>query len=228
MIENSTDPHANLRRALSARVLADAPTADCFDDETVAGLADGSLEASWRAAALPHLARCPHCQRSVASVARALGDRTVAREVARVEALLTRRLRWYWVSASALASAAVLLLVVQQGRVAGPPQTGSHRAPTIANGSMPTLTAPVGLVAAADELRWSAVAGADRYRVTLFDSTGRVIYEIEPADTVAALPDSLPLRAGNRYLWKVDARIGVDRWVSSNLVEFSIGGGSAR
>jgi len=30
------------------------------------------------------------------------------------------------------------------------------------------------------------------------------------------------LVSGRPYLWKVEARIGFDRWVTSTLVEFSI------
>ena len=48
------------------------------------------------------------------------------------------------------------------------------------------------------------------------------------ADTVAALPDSIALVAGRTYVWLVEARIGFDRWSTSGLVEFSIGGGAPR
>jgi len=221
------DSHAKLRQALTSREQTDALTGACLADDVVAGLAEGSLEASARAAALLHLVGCLHCRRAVASVARAIGDGAVAREAARVEGT-RRHNRWYWVPASAAAAAAVLFLMVQQGRVHDPPETDLHRAPTIANGSAPRTISPAGLVATAAELRWGAVAGADRYRVTLYDASGRVVYEIEPVDTAAALPDSLRLQAGKRYLWKVDARTGFDRWVSSNLVEFSIAGGPDR
>lgn len=221
------DSEAKLRLALRTRTVTDIAGGDCLDDETVAGLAEGSLDPGLRAAAVSHLAACGSCRRALASVAGALGDAAVAREAAKVDGP-HRHHRWYWVSASAVAAAAVLLLMVRPVPEPTPARAGSHRAPTIANGSIPDLTAPVGLVAAANELRWAGVAGADRYRVTLYDSSGRVIYEAEPADTAVALPDSLPLRPGSRYLWKVDARIGINRWTSSKLVEFSIAGGPER
>jgi hypothetical protein len=82
----------------------------------------------------------------------------------------------------------------------------------------------VGEVAAAPLLRWAAVDGADRYRVTLFDAGGGVLYESELGDTLTALPDSVELTPGRRYLWKVEARTDFDRWVGSELVEFSIAG----
>jgi hypothetical protein len=82
-------------------------------------------------------------------------------------------------------------------------------------------------VADATTLLWTAVAGADRYRVTLSDALGGVLYETQLADTVAALPDSIALVSGRSYVWMVEARTGFDRWSTSRLVEFSIGGGAA-
>lgn len=72
------------------------------------------------------------------------------------------------------------------------------------------------------DLRWSPVAGADRYRVTVFDATGGVVYASESADTVLAFPDSITLVPGASYLWKVDARTGFDRWATSELAEFRV------
>jgi hypothetical protein len=79
-------------------------------------------------------------------------------------------------------------------------------------------------VAVVDDLRWSPVAGADRYRVTVFDATGRVMYASEVSDTVVLFPDSVLLVPGAAYLWKVDARTGFDRWAGSELVEFRVAG----
>jgi hypothetical protein len=79
-------------------------------------------------------------------------------------------------------------------------------------------------VAAVTDLRWSPVAGADRYRVTVFDATGGVVYASESADTVVAFPDSVALVSGASYLWKVDARTGFDRWAASGLAEFRVAG----
>jgi hypothetical protein len=89
---------------------------------------------------------------------------------------------------------------------------------------VPTPRSPLGAVASVNGLQWSAVAGANRYRVTLFDARGHVLYETEVADTVAALPDSVALVPGEPYLWKAAARTGFDRWTASPLVEFSIAG----
>ena len=77
-------------------------------------------------------------------------------------------------------------------------------------------------MAAAKDLRWSPVVGADRYRVTVFDVTGGVVYASESSDTVVAFPDSVALVPGASYLWKVEARTGFDRWSPSELAEFKI------
>jgi hypothetical protein len=72
------------------------------------------------------------------------------------------------------------------------------------------------------DLRWSAVSGADRYRVTLFTADGQVLYEAETAETFMKLPESLRLAQDSSYHWKVRARTDFDRWVSSELVEFRV------
>lgn len=75
-----------------------------------------------------------------------------------------------------------------------------------------------------NDFRWSLVAGADRYRVTVFDAGGRVMYATEVADTSVPFPDSVALVPGASYLWKVDARTGFDRWTGSELAEFRVAG----
>jgi hypothetical protein len=64
--------------------------------------------------------------------------------------------------------------------------------------------------------------------VTLFDSTGTVVFDTESMDTTSSLPDSVRLVAGQRYLWKVEARTDIGRWVASDLIEFSLAGGAPR
>jgi hypothetical protein len=69
------------------------------------------------------------------------------------------------------------------------------------------------------------VPGTGEYRALLFDQGGQVIYEVELADTIAPLPDSVSLVPGRQYLWKVEARIDWDHWSSSELVRFSVPSG---
>jgi hypothetical protein len=205
----------------SHRTGADELTPQCLDDDVVAALAAGELAPAARAAFVPHVASCAYCRRRVASVARALADPAVAREITAAEAKGDRRrVRPYVLVPIGMAAAAVLLFAVLP-RFSNEVQS-PHRAPTITAAAAPVPESPVGAVTDAERLRWASVAGADRYRVTLFDASGGVVYETQLPDTVAALPDSLALVPGRSYLWKVEARTGWDRWVASELMEFSI------
>jgi hypothetical protein len=189
-------------------------TVECLDDDTIAALAEGTLAPERRAAVLPHVASCARCRLAVASVARALADPAVARELS----IDSRGRRVYRIALPLAAAAVVLLLLSSPADDRGP----GHRGPPPPPATVPIPRSPLGTFAAVDALQWSSVAGADRYRVTLFDATGRVVYEAERSDTFAALPDSIALEPGATYLWKADARTGFDRWTASPLVEFSI------
>lgn len=217
------EPFEELRRVLDTRVRSESPTAACVDDDTIAALAAGTLSSEQRAGVLPHVASCARCHALLASVARALADDGVAREVRAIDNAGWRRVSRIVLP---LAAAAVLLLLVwPRGLDDGGP---GHRGPAIIVATAPVPISPVGAVAEAARLQWAAVPGADRYRVTLFDAGGGVLYETQLPDTVAALPDSIALAPGRPYLWKVEARTGVDRWAGSDLVEFSIAGGPPR
>jgi len=191
---------------------------DCLDDDTLAAFTEGSLDGGAHAAAVRHVATCPRCARVVASVARSLTDPGIAREIAAIEG--GGRRRWLRLALPAAAAAAILVAVALPRWLE---QGSTHRAPPGALQPAPVPLAPIGTVAEARVLRWRSLAGADRYRVTLFDEGGRVQYETQLADTVVALPDSLlPLVAGRQYLWIVEGRIAPDRWSASDLVRFSI------
>ena len=207
-----SDPERLLRHATQRDAF---PTAGCLDDDTIAALAEGTLDDIGRAAAFRHLAECPRCRSIVASVAKLLGDPAVGREITALRGGRRRLLR---LAISAAAAAIVLLVAMPSRRADVPP----HRAPTITAVSSPIPLSPAGIVAGADILRWSSVNGADRYRTTLFDDAGTVVYEIQTGDTVIALPSSIQLTPRRSYLWKVEARTGWGRWSASELVEFSV------
>jgi hypothetical protein len=97
-----------------------------------------------------------------------------------------------------------------------------HRAPGAAVAPQPHPIAPLGAVARPDRLQWKAVGGADRYRVTLYHPDGRTLYRLELPDTIALLPDSIPLTSSETYRWKVEARTGWDRWTASELARFTV------
>lgn len=215
-----------LRRVLAPYVSGESPsTPDCLDDRTLAALAEGTLDAGSRAAALPHLAACIRCRSRVASVARALADPKVAGEVRAAEGGRRRRVRGTGWVAAGVAAAAVLLLIA---RPPGFEESLLHRAPAVTAAPAPAALWPVGPVADAPSLRWTPVSGADRYRIALFDAGGEVLYETELAGTLALLPDSALPAPGETYWWQVEARIGFDRWVASDLIEFSVARGPQR
>lgn len=219
-----SDEAERLRRLLLMHARADfTSTPNCVDDHTIAALAEGSLDPEEHTDVMRHVAACARCRSMVASVARTLSDPAVAREIRAVEdqrrpTNAGRRIRRIGRIAAA-AAAAVLLLLAWPQQVEEPQ---SHRAPSITRAPAPEAIRPVGSVAGASHLIWMSVSGADRYRVALFDAEGEVLYEIEGPDTVAALPDSVLPGPGETYWWRVEARLGFDRWTASDLIEFSV------
>lgn len=195
---------------------------DCLDEETLAAAIDGALDPVRRAAVTAHLSTCARCRSAVAGVSRLMTDDAVAAEAAAVDRPRPRR-RWHVPLGLAAAAALVLLLVWPR---AVNDDGSVHRDPTITAGSAPIPLAPIGTVADGRRLQWRAVAGADRYRLTLFDAQGRVLYESQFADTAVTLPDSVALIPGQAHLWKVEARTGWDRWAASALVEFRVAAGA--
>ncbi len=166
-----------------------------------------------------HLLTCAHCQDEVRLVL------AVREELARGIPTNERRrrlpgvgMRW-----GVTAAAAAVLLVAVLPRLAR--ETGGpdeHRAVPGVEVTGARLLAPVGSVEDADVVLWGQVVGADRYRVTLLDARGDVLWETETPDTSAALPESLRLEGGVPYYWKVDARVDWQRWLRSDVAEFQI------
>ena len=214
-----------VRDNLHAVVPVGLPGPECLEDDLLAGLADGTIQEASRGEAMLHLARCAHCRRAVASVARALADPAVAAAAVAADRAPSRRLVRLVIPTAA---AAILLIAVlgRQGSEGRP--SPIHRAPAITAVDQPAAISPLGAGARPEWLRWGAVAGADLYRVVLFHGDGSVLYELELRDTTTALPDSIRLIPGDSYLWMVEARTGWDRWSSSRLFEFSISRSPAR
>jgi len=194
---------------------------DCLDVHTVAALADGTLDAETRGRALAHVATCALCRRAVASVAEALAAVPITHEIEIVEGRRRRGGPILRIAVPLAAAATVLLLLWSPAADRFPGHRGPPPPPPA---TTPIPRSPVGAVSVAKELRWSHVAGADRYRVTVFDATGGVVLAADVSDTVVAFPDSIVLVPDVSYLWKVDARTGFDRWATSELTEFRIAG----
>ena len=101
-------------------------------------------------------------------------------------------------------------------------ERSGHRDAAPGAEAVPALEVPVGAAEAIETFRWRPAASADLYRVTLYDATGNVLWEVETSEIQAALPDSVRLERGALYLWQVAARVGWDRWISSELVRFTL------
>jgi len=175
--------------------------------DDVAAYVDRQLERPARARVEDHLTTCGECREEIVTVTR------LARS------LRTRR---QWVMAVPLAAAAVLLLAIIPWRGSPRVEGPVLREPAVTTTIPPTLLAPIGAVGALPRLSWTSVPHADRYGVTVFDSSGAVIWETQVGDTSVAVPDSISVQPGAAYFWKVAARTGWDRWVASDLVSFTL------
>ena len=217
-----------IREVSSSEGTARRTAPACLDEFALTEMVQGTADDATRNARIEHLATCGHCRRELASLADLLADPDVTKEIRAVEPGSSRRSRqWPWRAGVGLVAASLAIAIVQQQRSPNeslPP----HRSPTITGAAVPTAVFPVGDVPAVRALQWATVSGADRYRVTLFDARGRVVYEAQLGDTTALVPDSVTLVPRQSYLWKVEARSGVERWTSSDLVEFRVIGGQRR
>jgi hypothetical protein len=208
-------------RGIEASAKAGAGGGNCLDEVTLAEFVAGAEDIAERRARIAHLAGCGHCRQQLAALLELLADSGVTaalRELERTDVGWRQRSRRLIAAAGLVAAAVFVALVWPTGKFGDP----FHRAPTITATAAPLPAFPRGDVSEAAALRWTAVAGADRYRVTLFDAEGRVRYQTQTADTMAVLPDSVTLVPERSYLWKVEARTELERWASSELVEFRL------
>ena len=157
-----------------------------------------------------HLAGCSECRDEIVEAREILAQ--------------PRRSRWRVLAPAVAAAAAIVLFIVwpvNPDTQPGPPQ---HRDAPLSGvaASAPSPIAPVGPAIRLDEMVWSRVADADRYRLTLYNADGDVVWRETTTDTSVPFPDSVELHRGLPYLWKVEARVGWDVWQSSDLTQFEL------
>ena len=169
------------------------------------------LEAGERREVELHLARCTECRDELVAVTEILQPE---RE--------PRRIPWRILAPVAAAAAAVTLVVAGPWSLGGRDDSPQHRDAPAQVSAAPTPVAPLGSVSEVEELVWLGVDGADRYRLTLYDSEGEVLWKATTADTTVELPDSVVLNTRSRYLWRLEARVGWDLWEASDLIDFTI------
>ncbi len=146
-----------------------------------------------------HLAECPSCRHE------ALEVRGLLRRAARPRRLL--------IGASLLAAAAALVLIVRPATLE----------PVRDGGAASVLTAygPTGDAALASlRFVWGAVPGVATYRLTVSGTDGAPVWSGSVADTAMALPDSVTLRADQRYFWITDALLHDGSTRSTGMHEF--------
>jgi anti-sigma factor RsiW len=178
--------------------------------EQTAGYLHSVLTAVERATVEAHLAACVECRDEVVALRPLVSAQRSRRRILRAGIAL------------GAAAAAAVVLLVQPGRVSSP-EPAQHR--DLSQGMEMALApiTPAGPGSRPVTLAWSSLDQAKRYRVLVFDAEGTILYRAEAGDSVLPLPDSLRLSPGQPYFWKVEADTGWDRWVSSRLVEFSVG-----
>jgi hypothetical protein len=181
-----------------------------LEPEQIAAYLDRTLGASAHGQVEAHLVECRDCRVEVL-------------EVERVADGVPGPRRWAAVPLLAAAAAAGVLVVTQVGRPATAPEP-LHREPVVQSSLAPATVAPTGSVPRLEQLTWTGVVGADRYRVALFDAEGRVLWEATVPDTTAHVPANISatLDAAGSYFWSVRARVAWDRWTESGLTEFRV------
>jgi CHAT domain-containing protein/tetratricopeptide (TPR) repeat protein len=199
-------------------------TSPCLDELALARIAEGRARAA-AGTAIAHLASCGSCRRQLAALMALLRVPVIASEVAPIRGAARRPGRPMLVFLGLAAAAAMLFLLISFPGSRDDPN--AVRDPTLTAITAPAAIEPVGAVERARSLTWTRVDGASSYRVTLFDSTGTVLFELQLADTTVTLPDSVQLVPRRAYAWKVEARTGWDRWSASELFEFRIASAAA-
>ena len=194
--------------------------AQCLDAFAVARAADGG----GTAAELAHLAECTACRAQVSAVASATSQGPLATEIERLEQ--PARYGWQRRLLTFGAAAAVIAVTVALARTPGtdPAARPIYRDVAPAAVAGPVAMTPVeAAVSRPVRLVWKPAAEARQYRVTVFDAEGSIVWESTTADTATAIPVSVALSEGVAYWWRVEARVGFDRWAPSELTPFSVG-----
>jgi len=155
-----------------------------------------------------HLAGCAECRGHALAAQQVLGR--------------TRRSRLAAAGGGALAAAAVILILI--ARI----QPGNDQPARQLRGIVRDNTALVAYGPTGDAKReglrfvWGPAAGAVSYRLSVTGADGVQVWSRSGVDTLASLPGSVKLRAGEKYLWVTDAVLRDGGTRSTGLREFSL------
>ena len=133
-----------------------------------------------------------------------LADPEARREFEILRALATNRprgeRRLLWTGATALAAAAVIILISRNQRSGEPNEMRGSRAPVQV--VSPAADAPL---ERASRFVWHRVASTRSYRLQIVSDDGALLYTTRTSDTTAALPDSIRVAKGAAAHWWVVA-----------------------
>jgi hypothetical protein len=178
-------------------------------DVEMAAYLDRRLSGTDRELAEAHLADCAECREELAQSYQLLKR--------------LRRPRRLAMGGLVAAIAATLVLVVRPGIM--PWGSPADDSPLRGNGDGAAIVAygPIGeTLAAPVQFVWGAESTAITYRLTVTSADGATIWSGSAADTTVVLPDSIALRAGERYRWVVDALLDDGATRSTGLREFRV------
>jgi anti-sigma factor RsiW len=182
--------------------------------EDLASLIDGSLVAAERATAEHHLASCDECREELAASARAVASASTAP---------ARRFPWRLIVPLA---AGIVLAVLLRAPSAddGVDQARERAAVASRDAHIVTVFPPARAALRAETVRfvWRPIEASIGYRVVVKEASGAPVWSGEVTDTVLAIPDSVRLRAGTPYVWRVDGERTDGTTASSAEVEFRI------
>jgi hypothetical protein len=208
---------ANSVRLVSSQLIDASPS--CLDAEVIAAIAEGSLDLTLAPMVLGHLLDCPRCCHDAASVARLLEASDIRSEVDRLGKPPRRIDRRRFISRALVTAAAAAALFVWVDRTSPSGTTNPlYREESVTGDAAPRLIAPLGAPVSIDAFRWTSVARADHYRITVFARDGSVVWETLTRDTVIT-PSNLVRRVpSDTVFWRVAAHVGwEDRWTNSDL-----------
>jgi hypothetical protein len=181
-----------------------------LDPNEIVAYIDHATSGEQRARLELHLARCADCRAEVRDAGRIIASLPVNRPWRRRGAF------------GAAAVAAALLIVAVLPRSGSDRSSLQHREAAVAATISPVILAPVRLVDSLGTFVWRSVPNASRYEVRVFDANGSVVWHEETTDTLLHAPIAAGIQPGRPYYWRVQANVGYDRHVASELTEFTI------
>jgi anti-sigma factor RsiW len=176
-------------------------------DVEIAAYLDRTLTPSERDRVEDHLADCPDCRQHL------LETKELLEQVRRPRKLAI---------GGALVAAVVLVLVI-----ARPNASGTDQRPLMRGDAASESLIAYGPIGMPDRVGlrfvWGALPGAESYRLTVSRADAHAVWSSSGTDTVATLPDSVTLRASERYYWVADALLSDGTTRSTGLREFGVG-----